>query len=215
MLSFRLTNLPNWRMAGMTFESLLPLILFALVSTITPGGATTLATASGAHFGFWRSIPVMAGFAFGLGSMAGAAAAGLGSVLLAFPALQIAMKILGSLYLLWLALKIGRSGQPNQASRMAKPTGFVAGVWMLWHNPKGWAMTMGAAASFAMLASGPLTLAMLLGLTFSVMAAFSLTLWCALGQLLARMLSASWQWRALNLFLACLLVASIIPMWRD
>lgn len=198
----------------MTIEPLLPLILFALVSTITPGGATTLATASGAHFGFRRSIPVMAGFAFGLGSMAGAAAAGLGGVLLAFPVLQIAMKTFGSLYLVWLAIRIGKGGQPHNAGQMARPTGFVAGIWMLWHNPKGWAMTMGAAASFAMLASGPLTLAMLLGCTFGVMAAFSLALWCVLGQLLARLLRAPWQWRVLNISLACLLVISIIPMWR-
>ena len=199
----------------MTIESLLPLILFALVSTITPGGATTLATASGAHFGFRRSIPVMGGFAFGLGSMACAAAVGLGGVLTALPMLQIAMKALGSLYLIWLAVRIGGSGQPREAGQMARPTGFLAGVWMLWHNPKGWAMTMGAAASFAALANNPLTLAMLLGMTFCVMAALSLTLWCALGQLFARLLNAPWQWRALNIFLACLLVLSIIPMWRD
>ncbi|ENN85711.1 putative threonineeeeeeeeeee efflux protein [Rhizobium freirei PRF 81] len=199
----------------MTIESLLPLILFALVSTITPGGATTLATASGAHFGFRRSIPVMGGFAFGLGSMACAAAAGLGGVLMALPMLQIAMKTLGSLYLICLAVRIGRSGQPRAAGQMARPTGFLAGVWMLWHNPKGWAMTMGAAASFAALANSPLTLAMLLGLTFCVMAAFSLTLWCALGQLFARTLNAPRQWRVLNIVLACLLVASIIPMWLD
>ena len=199
----------------MTIESLLPLILFALVSTITPGGATTLATASGAHFGFRRSIPVMGGFAFGLGSMACAAAVGLGGVLTALPMLQIAMKALGSLYLIWLAVRIGGSGQPREAGQMARPTGFLAGVWMLWHNPKGWAMTMGAAASFAALANNPLTLAMLLGMTFCVMAALSLTLWCALGQLFARLLNAPWQWRALNIFLACLLVLSIMPMWRD
>ncbi|WP_349958293.1 LysE family translocator [Rhizobium sp. ZPR3] len=199
----------------MTIEPLLPLILFALVSTITPGGATTLATASGAHFGFRRSIPVMGGFAFGLGSMACVAAAGLGGALMAMPMLQIAMKTLGSLYLIWLAVRIGRSGQPQKAGQMTKPTGFLAGVWMLWHNPKGWAMTMGAAASFAALADSPLTLALLLGLTFCVMAAFSLTLWCALGQLFARMLNAPWQWRVLNIVLACLLVLSIIPMWRN
>ena len=199
----------------MTIESLLPLILFALVSTITPGGATTLATASGAHFGFRRSIPVMVGFAFGLGSMACAAAVGLGGVLTALPMLQIAMKALGSLYLIWLAVRIGGSGQPREAGQMARPTGFLAGVWMLWHNPKGWAMTMGAAASFAALANNPLTLAMLLGMTFCVMAALSLTLWCALGQLFARLLNAPWQWRALNISMACLLVLSIIPMWRD
>ncbi|TWB62035.1 threonine/homoserine/homoserine lactone efflux protein [Rhizobium sp. ERR 922] len=199
----------------MTIESLLPLILFALVSTITPGGATTLATASGAHFGFRRSIPVMGGFAFGLGFMACAAAAGLGSVLMALPMLQIAMKTLGSLYLLWLAVRIGRSGQPHEVGQMARPTGFLAGVWMLWHNPKGWAMTMGAAASFAALAESPVRLGILLGVTFCLIAAFSLAVWCLLGQMLGRLLKAAWQWRAVNISLACLLVISIIPMWGE
>jgi threonine/homoserine/homoserine lactone efflux protein len=198
----------------MTVDALLPLILFVLISTISPGGATTLATASGAHFGFRRSIPVMAGCAVGLGSIACAAAAGLGSLLLALPALQVAMKALGSLYLIWLAVRIGRSGPPHLSGDMVKPTGFAAGVWMLWYNPKGWAMTVGAAASFAALASSPATLAILLGLTFCLVAAFSLAVWCALGQLLGRLLKTAWQWRVLNVSLACLLVISIIPMWR-
>ena len=90
----------------------------------------------------------------------------------------------------------------------------MTGVWMLWYNPKGWAMTIGAAASFAALASNPATLAILLGMTFCLVAAFSLAIWCALGQLLGRLLKTSWQWRALNFFLACLLVISIILMWR-
>lgn len=198
----------------MTIDALLPLILFALISTITPGGATTLATASGAHFGFRRSIPVMAGCAVGLGSIACAAAAGLGGLLMALPSLQVAMKALGSLYLIWLAIRIGRSGPPHLSGEMAKPTSFVAGVWMLWYNPKGWAMTVGAAASFAALTNSPATLAILLGSTFCLVAAFSLAVWCALGQLLGRLLKTAWQWRVLNASLACLLVMSIIPMWR-
>ncbi|SCB39416.1 LysE family translocator [Rhizobium hainanense] len=199
----------------MTIEPLLPLILFALVSTITPGGATTLATASGAHFGFRRSIPVMGGIAFGLGSMACAAAAGLGGILMALPILQVAMKTLGSLYLIWLAVRIGGSGQPHEAGQRAKPTGFFAGVWMLWHNPKAWAMTLSAAASFAALANNPAGLAMLLGPIFCLLAAFSLTIWCILGQMLGRMLKTAWQWRLVNIALACLLVLSIVPMWLD
>ncbi|TGS82058.1 LysE family translocator, partial [Mesorhizobium sp. M2D.F.Ca.ET.178.01.1.1] len=47
-------------------ETLLPLVLFALISTSTPGIATTLSTASGAQFGFRRSVPLMAGSAAGL-----------------------------------------------------------------------------------------------------------------------------------------------------
>ncbi len=103
-------------------DAILPLVLFVIVSTITPGGATSLATASGAQFGFRRSIPLMSGIAIGLASLAAAAAAGLAGLLLAAPSLQTAMRLAGSAYLLWLALKIARSGPPNLVQRFHRST---------------------------------------------------------------------------------------------
>jgi len=73
----------------MAAASLLPLALFVLTSTLTPGGATTLATASGAQFGLRRSLPLLAG------------------LLLAAPHLQLAMQLAGTAYLFWLAWKLG------------------------------------------------------------------------------------------------------------
>lgn len=197
----------------MALDHLLPLVLFATVATITPGGATTLAMASGAHFGFQRSVPLMTGIAAGLASMAAAAAIGLAGMLLALPSLQFALKTIGTLYLLWLAWRIGRSGAPHMQKDLAGPTSFVGGMWLLWYNPKGWAMTSGAAVSFAALAGSPAELAVLLGTVFGLTAIVSLSLWCVAGQLLARLLTADWQWRLLNMLLALLLMASILPMW--
>jgi len=191
----------------------LPLLAFVVVSTITPGGATTLATASGAHFGLRRSVPLLTGIAVGLASMAASAAAGLDGVLQAVPSLQLGMKAIGSAYLLWLAWSIGRSGPPHLEANPAKPTSFIGGIWLLWQNPKAWAMTLGAAASFAGLASGPLQLAILLGLAFGAAATMSLSLWCIAGLLLARLLRTERQWRVLNAALGILLAASIVPMW--
>jgi len=196
------------------FEAILPLVLFALVATSTPGMATTLSTASGAQFGFRRSVPLMAGSAAGLATVAAAGAAGLAGLLAAVPSLQLAMKIAGSFYLVWLALKIGRSGPPNLDLAMARPNSFLGGAGLQWMNPKGWAMGLGAAASFAALADGPLQLALLLGAVFGLAAAVSLSLWCVAGTLLARLLRTERQWRVLNIALGLLLAASIIPMWR-
>ena len=147
--------------------------------------------------------------------MAASAAAGLGTILLALPSLQFVMKTLGSLYLVWLAWKIGRSGPPHLQAKLAKPTSFLGGVWLLWHNPKGWAMTLGAAASFAALAGGPFQLGVLLGCAFGVAAILSLSLWCTVGFLLARRLRTAKQWRVLNVLLGLLLVISIFPMWLE
>lgn len=198
----------------MVFGAYWPLVVFTVVATITPGGATTMATASGAHFGFRRSLPLILGISFGLVSMAAAAAAGLASVLLAAPSLQFAMKALGSLYLLWLAVKIARSGPPHLNGGAARPTRFIGGVLMLLQNPKAWAMTLGAAASFATLASSPGALAVILGLAFGIGCWMSLSLWCVAGQILARLLKTTLQWRILNGVLGGLIVLSIVPMWR-
>lgn len=197
----------------MSPEAVLPLFVFALVSSITPGGATTMATASGAHFGFRRSIPLMAGIAVGLSSMAAAAAAGSAGVLEAMPSLQLAMKAIGSAYLLWLAWKIGRAGRPRLDADLTRPTSFAGGVGLLWLNPKAWAMTLGAAASFATLASGPARLGILLALAFGFAATVSLSLWCTAGTLMARLIRTEMQWRAVNIVLGALLALSIVPMW--
>ena len=204
----------------MTIQALLPLILFAVVSTITPGTATTVATSSGARFGFRRSVPVMAGSALGLAALAAVSAAGLAGLLLGVPSLKLAMKLIGSAYLIWLAWKIGRSGAPKltadiSSDHPAQPTSLIGGACLLWFNPKGWAMTLGAAASFAALASGPLQLAGLLGAAFGLAAAFSLSLWCVAGFMLARLLRSERQWHLLNAVLGLLLAVSIIPMWLE
>ncbi|WP_345816247.1 LysE family translocator [Paraburkholderia sp. PREW-6R] len=194
--------------------SILPLVLFVAVATATPGGATTLATASGARFGFARSIPLVLGIAVGLSLLAAVAALGLGSLLRARPALQTGAKVAGTAYLLWLAWRIGRSGPPDGGNGPARPVTLGQGVLLLWLNPKSWAMTVGATASFATLASSASRLAVVLGVAFGTAACASLMLWCALGVLLARQLRTARHWRILNLVMGVLLAASIIPAWR-
>ncbi|WP_322042520.1 LysE family translocator [Paraburkholderia sp. J67] len=195
-------------------HSILPLLGFAAIATVTPGGATTLATASGVRFGFTRSVPLMSGIAIGLATLAAVAALGLGSLMLEMPALQMAVKVVGSAYLLWLAWRITHSGPPGAGNGPAQPVTLLNGVLLLWLNPKSWAMTAGAAASFALLAPSPRQLAVLFGAAFGIAACVSLVLWCTLGTLLARLLRTPDQWRILNLVLGILLAASIIPTWR-
>lgn len=197
-------------------DTLFSLLLFVTVATITPGGATTLATASGAQFGFSRSIPLLGGIALGLASLAAVAAAGLAGLLHAVPALQLAMKLAGSAYLLWLAWKIASSGAPNRhAQAPQKPTSVVGGALLLWLNPKGWAMALGAAASFTTLTPNPLRLAATLGAAFGCAALVSLMLWCVAGVVLSRVLRTDRHWRIANAVLGLLLAASIVPIWLE
>jgi threonine/homoserine/homoserine lactone efflux protein len=70
------------------YELLGPLVLFAATVTLTPGPSVILVTASGANFGFRRTIPQMLGITLGFGLMAMAAGAGLAGVVHAEPRLH-------------------------------------------------------------------------------------------------------------------------------
>jgi threonine/homoserine/homoserine lactone efflux protein len=191
------------------------LLTFAVVSTITPGGATTLATASGAQFGFARSLPLLGGIACGLASLIGIVGGGLGAVVVSLPQLQVALRVVGSAYLLWLAWTIGRLGAPSSTSGTAGTSmGFFKGLLLLWLNPKAWTMAIAAASAYAGLSASPLDLALLLSVVFGLAATVSLTLWCLGGQWLSRVLKTDRQWRTVNISLGLLLAVSVIPMWQ-
>ncbi len=189
-------------------------LLFVIVATATPGGATTLATASGVQFGLRRSVPLMLGMASGLTALSALAASGLAALLQTMPVLSLGMKMVGTAYLIWLAYQIGSSGRPNQTSgRQAAPVSFFGALALLAVNPKSWAMVLGAAASFASLTGDPFALALIMGLTFGLSGLLSLTLWCLGGVVLSNALHTDRHWRITNFSLGLLLALSILPMW--
>ena len=193
---------------------ILSLLAFAVSATATPGGATLLATASGARFGLRRSLPLLAGIAAGLAALVALAGAGLGALLQAAPALQTATRVAGSAYLLWLACQIAWSGAPDICqAEGSSPVGFPTGLALLWLNSKGWTMALAASATYAGLATSPASLAALLGAVFGIAAALSLLFWCACGLLLARTLRTTAAWRAVNAVLGAALAASVVPIW--
>lgn len=190
------------------------LILFALVATISPGGATTLATASGAQFGYLKSLPLLLGIAAALGLLVAVSATGLSSALTQFPMLSLAMKLAGSVYFLWLAVNIAKAGAPGTGpSGKAKPIGFFGGTLLLVVNPKAWAMAFGVAGSFASLSPDPAHLSATMAIVFGGSAILSLSIWCAAGAILVRAIRAEWQWRILNITMAALLGLSILQIW--
>ena len=72
----------------MTYEILLGLTVFALVSSITPGPNNLMLMASGANFGFRRTIPHMLGVGLGFTFMVLLVGVGLVQVFDAFPNLH-------------------------------------------------------------------------------------------------------------------------------
>ena len=83
----------------MDTTSLLAVITFAMVTAFTPGPNNLMLAASGANFGFRRTLPHLAGITIGFMIVFLAAGAGLASLFAALPQLYDLLKVLGVLFL--------------------------------------------------------------------------------------------------------------------
>lgn len=194
-------------------ERLIGFLIFVAAVTGSPGGATALAAASGMRFGIKGTMPYIAGVAAGLGSMAVASALGLAALLLAVPALELTLRIVGSGYLLFLAWRVATGGPPARDAKSSRPIGLWGAVALVWYNPKAWAITISASSSFAHLLDSPAQQAALVGTTFLVFAAASMLIWSMAGRALGRLLRSDRQWQLINRVLGLLVATSVIPLW--
>ena len=97
----------------MSYDLLLALSVYAFVTSITPGPSNLMLLASGANFGFARTVPQILGITIGFTLLLLGVGLGLGAMLVAMPALQLGLKLGGGAYLLYLAWRIGTSRQPK------------------------------------------------------------------------------------------------------
>ena len=87
-------------------ELWLPLLLFAVAGSLTPGPNNIMLAASGVNYGFRRTVPHMIGICIGFPLMFLAVGLGLSRVFEEAPVIHTALKVMGSAYLLWLAWRV-------------------------------------------------------------------------------------------------------------
>lgn len=188
------------------------LVAFAFVSSVTPGPNNVLLWASGTAFGFRRTARHIAGTALGLGGMALAVAAGLGAVISAIPDAAIAMKLVGSLYLLYLAVQIGRSGS-LRTTAIGRPFGLVSAASFQLVNPKAWIFALGAITTFRPPGLPIATGSVIVAGTMMAVIVPTASLWAAAGGAISRLASNDRARRAVSLVLAALVVATVALVW--
>jgi threonine/homoserine/homoserine lactone efflux protein len=194
----------------MTFETLTALTLFAFVSSSTPGLNNLMLLASGANFGYLRSIPHMLGISVGFMVMMFAVGAGLVQIFDRFPVIYDVLKVASMIYMLWLAWKIANAAPITKKAQTGAPMTFLQAAAFQWVNPKAWAMALTAItvyvgdASIVWLGAG--------ALMFAVVNLPSVSLWTLAGQQMQRFLTNPRRLRAYNWTMAALLVASLYPV---
>ncbi len=194
----------------MTYEILTALATFAFVSSITPGPNNLMLMASGANFGFLRSIPHMLGIAIGFTVMVVLVGIGLVQIFDAYPISHTILKVISVAYLTWLAWKIATASAPKTGDIKGTPMTFVQAALFQWVNPKAWAMALTAVTVYS--PDQSLRAIALVALVFGLINLPSVSTWTLLGQQIRRILTNPARLRLFNVTMAILLMASLYPV---
>ena len=194
----------------MTIEHFSALFTFALVTVCTPGPNNLMLMASGANFGFRRTLPHMLGIGIGFPTMIFLVGIGVMQIFDLWPLSYTILKVFSVLYLLYLAWKIANAAPPKDAKADGKPLTFLQSAAFQWVNPKAWSMALSAITLYA--SGRDLTAVLWVAGVYVSVSFLSTTGWTILGQQMRRILTNPVRLRVFNAVMALLLVATLIPV---
>ncbi|MEM9437735.1 MAG: LysE family translocator [Pseudomonadota bacterium] len=185
-----------------------PLYAFVFLGLFSPGPNVILLTASGARFGFQRSLPHVFGVAVGVGITAGLTGYGIGALLTAMPSLTRVLQVIAAAWILYMAWKLWNAQASAEPQARDRPFTFVEAVLFQWVNPKVWAIAVSAVAYTN--GADALTAAWLLGSAFSGINLGVCLFWSFAGSLLTYLLKTPLAFRIFMRGMALLLAGSAV-----
>ncbi len=193
----------------MNLELVSALALFAFVSSATPGPNNLMLMSSGANFGFKQTLPHLFGVSLGFAIMLILVGLGVSQLFDLLPISYTILQVLCIGYLFYLAFKIATNTSPiGEAQVNNKPFSFTQAALFQWVNPKAWSMALSAISLYA--PSKTLLSVLLVALIFGLINLPCVSLWTLLGQKLQRVLAKPIRLRIFNVFMALLLVLSVL-----
>jgi threonine/homoserine/homoserine lactone efflux protein len=194
--------------------NILSLITFAFTTSVTPGPNNLMLTASGANFGFKRTIPHMLGIGSGLFFLNMSVALGFGVIFAKYPDLHSWLRWVGACYLFYLAWKIGSANGPGKSSSSSNvPFSFVQASAFQFVNPKAWIMSISAMTTFTLPGDAYLQSAFYVALIFGIVNLPTISLWASFGMAIGRYLSTAAAYRRFNISMGVLTASSVVLLF--
>lgn len=190
----------------MFFDPLLYTFMF--VGLFSPGPNVIMVTASGARFGFTRTLPFLLGVVLGVGIVGAVTALGVGALILANPTLGMVLRVLAAAWILYMAWNYyNATRRPATDRAQDRPFNLFQGVAFQAINPKVWAVAFAASAGYGA-GLPPAMEALRLGTAFSSVNLFVCLFWAAAGAALTGLLQSPVRWAWFMRIMAALLALS-------
>ena len=191
---------------------LFSLILFCLVTSCTPGPNNILASYSGFNFGIKKTLPLMSGVAFGYTLMLTFVNFGLIVIFKNYPIIQQIIKVIGSIFLIYLAYKISFSSS-NSNILQKNPVKFFDTFLFQFINPKAIIVATIMVSTFVDSNNNYIRESFwVIGVNF-IFAWFSITFWTLLGKFLRKFATNDKFIKIFNYVMSFLLISCIATFY--
>ena len=191
------------------YDQFLPLALFGIVTAFTPGPNNILSSYSGFNFGFKKTIPLMLGVILGWTTLLVLMELGLIVIFQKINYLQTVIKILGSIFLIYLAYKIAYSNI-KENNPLKKPIRFLDMFLFQFINPKSVVVSMTVVSTFIDAQNNYVRDFIIVTSIGFFVAVFSISSWCLLGKYLRKFVTSDRFIKNFNYTMSFLLIVCVI-----
>tara|TARA_B100000579_G_scaffold79701_1_gene61909 strand:+ start:795 stop:1385 length:591 start_codon:yes stop_codon:yes gene_type:complete len=191
---------------------LLSISLFWFVAAYTPGPNNVVASYSGFNFGVKKTIPHILGVALGFTSLVLLLTIGLINVFKLFPIIQIIIRYLGTIFLIYLAYKIASSTSSDEIKK-ENPVKFIETFLFQYLNPKGVMVAIIVVSTYVELGENYLNHATQVVALAFLFSSTSITLWTFIGKFLRKFATNDKFIKYFNYAMSGLLLLSIITFY--
>ena len=186
--------------------------LFWFVAAYTPGPNNVVASYSGFNFGIKKTIPHILGTTLGFTSLVLLLTIGLINVFKLFPIIQIVIRYLGTIFLIYLAYKIASSTKFDETKK-ENPVKFIETFLFQYLNPKGVMVGIIVVSTYVELGENYLNYATQIVALAFLFSLTSITLWTFIGKFLRKFATNDKFIKYFNYAMSMLLLLSIITFY--
>ena len=191
---------------------ILSIALFWFVTAYTPGPNNVVASYSGFNFGIVKTIPHILGVTLGFTSLVIFLSIGLINIFKLFPIIQVIIKYLGTIFLIYLAYKIA-SATASDDTKKDNPVKFIETFLFQYLNPKGVMVAIIVVSTYVELGENYINYATQVVLLAFLFSSTSITLWTFIGKFLRKFATNDKFIKYFNYAMSGLLLLSIITFY--
>ncbi|MBD1163390.1 LysE family translocator [Pelagibacterales bacterium SAG-MED11] len=191
---------------------ILSMALFWIVAAYTPGPNNVIASYSGFNFGIKKTLPHIFGVALGFTFLIFLLTIGLVNVFKIFPIIQVSLKYLGSIFLVYLAYKIYFS-KIDSEKKNENPVKFIETFLFQFLNPKGVLIGIIIVSTYVENGENYFKYATQVILFAFLVSLSSITFWTFVGKYLRKFATNEKFIKYFNCVMSLLLILSIITFY--